>query len=247
MHQLIKRIFDFSIALFGLIILSPLFLIIAILIKLDSKGPVFFRQERVGKNRKIFKIWKFRTMVQEADEFKNLKKIRKWESEEGDPRTTKIGRLLRKNMIDELPQLINVLKGDVSLVGPRPFFLLRIKQKSEFWQKRFSVKPGITGLAQIRGGAKLSDQRTLKYDLEYIKKQSFCLDLKIILKTFGLLSNKIVNFQSRILLALIYLIFIAPIAIIIKYSSDFLDLKKPAKWIVKKQKLGSVKFLKEQY
>jgi len=192
--KVIKRLFDFLVSLFGIIFLSPLFLVIAILIKLDSRGPVFFKQERVGKNGKIFKIWKFRTMVEGAEKIKDVKKIRKWEKEGCDPRVTKIGKFLRKTALDELPQLFNILKGELSFVGPRAHFIPRVHSGGELWRKRLKVKPGLTSLAIIKGGVNLSEEETIKYDLEYIEKQSFWLDLKILFKTINILRKRVLSF-----------------------------------------------------
>src|SRR5690554_3546153 len=145
----VKRFFDFVGALCGLIILSPVFLIIAILIRLDSKGPVFFTQERLGKNGKVFNIIKFRTMIVNAENLGEGLRV----STEDDPRITKVGKVLRATSLDELPQLINVVKGDMSLVGPRPPATYHpydgYVNYPDWAKKRFEMRPGITGLAQI--------------------------------------------------------------------------------------------------
>ncbi|MBL7196762.1 MAG: sugar transferase [Candidatus Omnitrophica bacterium] len=182
----LKRLFDFSTSLIFLILLSPLFLIIAILIKLDSPGPVFYIKKRSGFKGRIFNFYKFRSMVKEADELKTsladkneskgniIFKIRR------DPRITRIGRFLRRYSLDEFPQLINVLKGDMSLVGPRPF-PVEESQKFEYdHMERLTVKPGITGLAQIRGRSDLSFYRWVKWDLWYVNNWSFGLDFLIL-------------------------------------------------------------------
>jgi lipopolysaccharide/colanic/teichoic acid biosynthesis glycosyltransferase len=191
---MIKRIFDFLVSLFGLIIFSPLFLIIAILIKLDSEGPVFYRGERIGKDGKPFMIFKFRTMVKDAE------KLGGPSTPADDPRLTKVGKFLRKYKLDELPQLINVLKGEMSLVGPRPEVKMYVDMlKPEEKEKILSVKPGMTDLASlwnfheedILKGSKDPEKtylekirpKKIQLQLEYVKNRSFLLDLKIILKT----------------------------------------------------------------
>ena len=181
-----KRGFDFLVAGLGLILLSPLFLIVSILIRIDFPGPAFFRQERLGKDGKIFKMWKFRTMNTDAE----LETGPVWAAE-GDPRITRLGRFLRKSHIDEIPQLINVFKGEMSLIGPRPerpVFVEKINGDIPNFNARLRVKPGITGLAQVRYryGASIKDAaRKLKYDLLYIKRMCWILDFQIILWTFG--------------------------------------------------------------
>jgi lipopolysaccharide/colanic/teichoic acid biosynthesis glycosyltransferase len=191
---MIKRIFDFLVSLFGLIIFSPLFLIIAILIKLDSEGPVFYRGERVGKDGRPFRIFKFRTMVKDAE------KMGGPSTSADDPRLTKIGKFLRKYKLDELPQLINVLKGEMSLVGPRPEVKMYVDMlKPEEKEIIFSVKPGMTDLAslwdfheeEVLKGSEDPEKtymekirpKKIQLQIEYVKNHSFLLDLKIILKT----------------------------------------------------------------
>lgn len=190
---IIKRLLDIICSFIGLIILAPLFLIVAILIKLDSKGPIFFRQERIGKNGKIFKIYKFRTMYQGSEKLNlPVEQIRQWEKEDRDPRITKIGRFLRRFAIDESPQLINILKGEMSIVGPRAFYIPRINTiDKKILQKRCQVKPGLAGLAVIKKGVKLSEEETMKYDLEYVERQNLWLDLQIFLKTCLIYLKKI--------------------------------------------------------
>ena len=173
-----KRIIDVMVSGIGLIILFPIFVIIGILIKLDSKGPVFFIQERVGKDGKIFKAYKLRTMIQRADKVLGNIAIN-----EENPYITKFGKILRRTGFDELPQLINVFKGDMSLVGPRPTILYQVKEYNDFQKKRLLVKPGITGWALINGRNKLSWPERIKLDIWYIDHWSFWLDIKILLKT----------------------------------------------------------------
>lgn len=185
-YQQFKRGFDFLFATIGLIVLFPLFVIIAFLIKLDSKGSVFFRQERVGKDGKIFTMWKFRTMREYAE----LESGPVW-AEDNDPRITRVGKFLRKSHFDELPQLINVFKGEMSLVGPRPeryTFVEMINHTIPGYKERLKVRPGITGLAQVRYkyGASVKDAaKKLKYDLIYIKKMCWLLDFQIMAWTIG--------------------------------------------------------------
>lgn len=186
---MIKRTIDFSLSLFLLLILWPLFLVIAILIKLTSKGPVFFIQERVGLNKRKFRICKFRTMYADAEqkmaEVEHLNEIVGPAFKiKNDPRITPIGKILRKISIDELPQLFNVLQGDMSLVGPRPLPMRDYNCFDQDWQRRrFSVRPGITCLWQIGGRSDLGFNEWMELDLHYIDHWSLLLDLKILLKT----------------------------------------------------------------
>jgi len=174
----IKRIFDVIISLISLIILFPVFIISAILIKLDSKGPVFFMQERVGKSGKIFKIFKFRTMVVNAEKIGLGYSLQK-----NDSRITKVGKYLRSTGIDELPQILNVLKDEMSLVGPRPTLLYQVKKYSSWERRRLEMRPGITSLMIISGHNKLSWPKKIKTDIYYIDHWSLWLDLKILFKT----------------------------------------------------------------
>ena len=174
----IKRIFDILASGIALIVLLPIFAVIGIFIKLDSKGPVFFIQERVGKDGKIFRAYKLRTMVSEAEELTGNNPVDKKSAY-----ITRIGKILRRIGIDELPQLINVLKGDMSLVGPRPTILCQVKEYDDFQRKRLIVKPGITGWALINGRNNLNWPERIKLDIWYIEHWSFWLDIKILLKT----------------------------------------------------------------
>jgi exopolysaccharide biosynthesis polyprenyl glycosylphosphotransferase len=185
----VKRAIDFSFSLAMLLAFFPLLVGTAFLIKLSSPGPVFFRQERLGFNKRIFRLYKFRTMVPDAEQrMAALEHLNEVDGPafkiKNDPRITKIGKYLRKTSIDELPQLVNVLKGDMSLVGPRPLPVRDYTGFSKDWQRRrFSVKPGITCLWQIGGRSKISFERWMDLDLQYIDQWSLWLDVKILAKT----------------------------------------------------------------
>ncbi|HEX8734857.1 MAG TPA: sugar transferase [Pyrinomonadaceae bacterium] len=189
LQMLIKNVIDFIGALVLLIFFSPLLVIIAVLIKLTSKGPVFFIQERVGYNKRLFKMFKFRTMVVDADlRQKELEAMNEADGPvfkiKNDPRVTSIGKWLRRTSLDELPQLINVLLGDLSLVGPRPLPERDFQKFNQLWfNRRFSVKPGITCVWQISGRSETSFDKWILQDLEYIDKWSLLLDFKILFKT----------------------------------------------------------------
>lgn len=188
----IKSIIDFLFGLLLLILSLPLFLLISLLIWFESPGQVFFKQQRAGFNRKLFTIYKFRTMHRNAQQlypdlykfkYTKLDLSRRPIRSLDDPRVTGIGRFLRKYSLDELPNLINVLKGEMSLVGPRPELKEMIKYYSKKQLTRFRVKPGLTGYAQIHGRDSLTQDQTIKYDLKYVKEQSFITDLKVLAKT----------------------------------------------------------------
>ena len=173
----IKRQADFLLSLAVLIILSPLFLLIAFLVKITSKGPVFFIQERPGKDAKMFSIIKFRTMAAGAEKFGlNM--------EESNPRITRIGRLLRRTHLDEMPQLVNIIKGQMSFVGPRPPLLSQVDMDSDFEKRRFLMKPGLAGWAQLNGANWISWQERVKYDVWYVDNFSIFLDVKIFILSF---------------------------------------------------------------
>ena len=185
-QKLIKRFFDFFGALFGLVLLSPLFLIIVILIKIDSSGSVFFKFERIGQYGKSFKPFKFRTIKQGS-----IKTGLGYTLSNNDLRITRIGKILRRLGIDELVQVINVIKGDMSLVGPRPTFRYQVEEYNDFQKKRLLVKPGITSWALIHGRNLLSWEQRIKYDVWYIENWSLWLDFKILFLTpFIILSGK---------------------------------------------------------
>ncbi|RMF93944.1 MAG: sugar transferase [Candidatus Schekmanbacteria bacterium] len=180
----IKRLIDIIISIIGLILAAPLILIVMIAIKLDSPGPIFYVQERLGHNEKPFKLYKFRSMVKDAE----LHSGPVWASK-NDSRISRVGKIIRPMRIDEIPQLINVLKGDMTFIGPRPerpFFVEKLKQQIPYYSLRFAVKPGITGWAQVkyRYGDSVEDAlEKLQYDIYYIQNISFVLDIYIILKT----------------------------------------------------------------
>lgn len=183
-----KRILDMFLSLIGIIVLIPVYLIIAIAIKLDSKGPVLFKQVRVGKNRKNFKIYKFRTMVVSAEGKRDLQ-INPSDMDnfvfqnKNDNRITKVGAFLRNSSLDEIPQLFNVLIGNMSLVGPRPEIPEVVKYYPENYYQRLLVLPGITGLAQISGRGEIELGKTIYYDLTYISKFSVWYDIEILFTT----------------------------------------------------------------
>ena len=184
----LKHFLDFFFSLVLIILISPILLIVSLLIKLDDGGKVFFLQERVGKNRQIFQIIKFRTMVENATQMKGGYSV-----SENDPRITKIGNFLRKTSLDELPQLFNVLRGDMSFIGPRPpltFFPKDYRQYEEWVVDRFKMRPGITGLAQVNGRNDIDWYERFKYDVEYVKDWSIKNDLKIIFLTLKIIFNK---------------------------------------------------------
>jgi exopolysaccharide biosynthesis polyprenyl glycosylphosphotransferase len=192
-----KRTMDILGAIVGLILTSIIFLVVAIAIKIeDPKGTVFFSQIRVGKNGKEFKMYKFRSMVSDAEE--KLNDLLKYNEVTGamfkmknDPRVTKVGRFIRKTSIDELPQLWNVLKGDMSLVGPRPPLPREVEQYTEYDKQRLLVTPGCTGLWQISGRSNVGFKDMVELDLQYIRNRSILLDLKILFKTvFVLFGSK---------------------------------------------------------
>ena len=173
MYAVIKRVMDFVIATILVVAFSPLFLLIAVLIKIDSRGPVFFRQERVGKNGKIFRIFKFRSMVSDND-------MRDFSSRD---KYTFVGKIIRRLSLDELPQLFNVLRGEMSLVGPRPWVVEYWTNMNKEERVRASVLPGITGLAQVKGRNGISIFSKIEYDIIYVKNFSFRQDVKILILT----------------------------------------------------------------
>ncbi|UCF16432.1 MAG: sugar transferase [Phycisphaerales bacterium] len=175
--DIVKRGLDILISVTAVIVLLPLMAVIAVIIRLSSKGPVIFRQQRAGKNGKPFIFYKFRTMRADVDPFGSSPKFG------ADPRLTKVGKFLREYSLDELPQLFNILKGDMSVVGPRPLYLLQIPEWSERQKKRLCVKPGLTGLAQISGRGRITKDEKLELDIKYIETASLLADMKIVLAT----------------------------------------------------------------
>ncbi|HJA72730.1 MAG TPA: sugar transferase [Candidatus Limosilactobacillus faecipullorum] len=192
-YLFIKRLFDIVASCLGLIVLSPIFLITAICIKVnDPKGPVFYTQTRVGKNGKQFRMFKFRSMVSNADEL--LAKLRSQNEVNGamfkiknDPRITSVGRVIRKYSIDELPQLINVINGTMSIVGPRPPLPYEVAEYTEYDRQRLLVTPGATGMWQVGGRNDVNFDEMVRLDLTYIQNRSVWLDFIIILKTIKIM------------------------------------------------------------
>jgi exopolysaccharide biosynthesis polyprenyl glycosylphosphotransferase len=188
LERFVKRGFDVSASAVSLIVWSPVLLFVAVVIKLSSRGPVFYRQERVGKGGRSFELIKFRTMIRDAE-----KDTGATFSSPDDPRVTSIGRLLRRSSLDELPQLLNVLKGDMSFVGPRPErpeFVRDFLKEVAGYGERHKVKPGITGLAQVRAYYHTRAENKLKYDLAYIYNYSFSMDLLILLETLKVILSR---------------------------------------------------------
>lgn len=191
----IKRILDFFISLISLIVLLPVLLVIAILVRVKLGNPIIFKQERPGKNEKIFTLYKFRTMTDEKDE--------KGELLPDSKRLTKFGKILRSTSLDELPELFNILKGDMSIVGPRPLLVRYLPYYTKQERHRHDVRPGLTGLAQISGRNLLRWEEKLSKDVEYVNNYSFLYDLKIIVKTMqkvikrdGIISSEIINING---------------------------------------------------
>lgn len=189
--KILKRIIDIIISLSALIILFPVFLLIAIAVKAGGKGPALFRQERAGKNGRPFIFYKFRTMRTDADPFGPSPKSGR------DPRLTGIGRILREYSLDELPQLYNILRGDMSIVGPRPLYLSQISEWSERQKKRLLVRPGLTGLAQISGRGELTREEKLELDVKYVEMASFATDVRIVLATIARVFSRKGIYEKR--------------------------------------------------
>ena len=177
MNNICKRIFDFIISLTAVVVLMLPFIVLILIIRLNSKGPAIFRQERAGKGGEPFVFYKFRTMRTDADPFGPSPKSG------DDPRITNIGKFLRETSLDELPQLFNVLKGDMSLVGPRPLYISQMQEWDDRQKRRLEVKPGITGLAQISGRGSLTREEKLELDVLYVEKANVWFDLKILFIT----------------------------------------------------------------
>ena len=186
-----KRLSDIVLAIPAIVILLPIFAFVAIAIKLTSKGPTIFKQERAGKDGKPFMFYKFRTMRIDTDPFGASPKSG------DDPRLTRIGRLLREYSLDELPQLFNVLKGDMSIVGPRPLYVSQMAEWDERQRRRLLVKPGLTGLAQVSGRGELTREEKLELDVRYVETASFMTDIKIILSTIGQVFGRKSIYEKR--------------------------------------------------
>lgn len=195
-YEKIKRFFDIFLSSAALVVLSPLLLVIAILIYLEDKGPVIYSQTRIGKDGRAFKLYKFRSMCVDADE--KLKDLQKLNERDGpvfkiknDPRVTKVGKFIRKTCIDELPQLVNIIKGDMSIVGPRPPLPNEVEQYNSYQKQRLLVVPGLTCYWQIQKGEETTFDEWVELDLKYIKERSILLDFRLILLTFKvILSGK---------------------------------------------------------
>lgn len=175
----VKRFLDIILSIIGIIICIPIFIIIGIAIKVTSKGPIIFKQKRIGKEGKIFNIYKFRSMIVNAEKDGVY-------STKGDKRVTNIGKFIRKTSIDELPQLFNILKGEMSFIGPRPVLTYhpwKYEEYTEEQKQRFCVRPGVTGWAQIHGRKDVEWNQRIQLDIYYVKNINFLLDLKIFLKT----------------------------------------------------------------
>ena len=193
LYLFIKRSIDIICSLAGIIVLSPVFLIVAVLIKIeDPKGSIFFSQERNVQHPNTFKMYKFRSMVHNAEEL--LKDLQHKNEQTGpafkmadDPRITKVGKFIRKTSLDELPQLFNILKGDMSLVGPRPPIPREVREYNPYQMQRLLVKPGLTCIWQVSGRNNIGFDEWVDMDLEYIKTRNLLLDIKLILKTVKVL------------------------------------------------------------
>ena len=191
-YEIFKRGIDIIGAGSGLILLSPVIAIVACAVKFTSKGPIFFSQKRVGKNGQLFDMYKFRSMVVNAEELKE--KLANQNEMSGpmfkmkdDPRVTKVGKFIRKTSLDELPQLWNVLKGDMSLVGPRPSLPKEVKQFEKWMYKRLTVKPGLTCYWQVSGRNNIDFEDWMKLDCRYVDERNIRIDIKLIFKTVGVL------------------------------------------------------------
>jgi len=188
LYPLLKRTMDLAVSVVAILFFLPLFLVIALMIRFDSPGPVFFRQTRVGKDGKPFSFLKFRSMIKDAEHHKEaLRELNEAEEPlfkiEKDPRVTRVGRILRKTSLDELPQMLNVLRGDMSLVGPRPHLPEEVSEYEEAQWKRLSVTPGITCLWQATNRRSTHFSEWIESDLEYVRRRSLRLDMEIMLRT----------------------------------------------------------------
>lgn len=188
-YKVVKRIIDVVLSTMALIVLSPIFLIIALAIKIESRGPVFFKHTRIGKNGKIIKIYKFRSMVENAEELiqkftpEQMKEYKENYKLTNDPRITKVGKFLRKTSLDELPQLINIIKGELSIIGPRPVVQEELEKYGPDAQKFLSVTPGLTGYWAANGRSCTSYEERMKMELYYVDNISLKMDIKVFFKT----------------------------------------------------------------
>ena len=196
-YHLVKRMIDVVLSLFGLVLISPFVVIIAILIKIDSKGPVFFKHHRIGKNGKPFSMYKFRTMKDGAEAMINdftPEQLEEWSENfklKDDPRITRIGKFLRKTSLDELPQLINILRGDMSIVGPRPVIEVELEEYGNDKDEFLSIRPGLTGWWASNGRSEISYPERCSYELYYVRNESFWLDVKVMfLSVFSVFLHK---------------------------------------------------------
>lgn len=184
-YHLVKRMIDVVLSLFGLVLISPFVVIIAIHIKIDSKGPVFFKHHRIGKNGKPFSMYKFRTMKDGAEAMINdftPEQLEEWNENfklKDDPRITRIGKFLRKTSLDELPQLVNILRGDMSIVGPRPVIEVELEEYGNDKDEFLSIRPGLTGWWASNGRSEISYPERCSYELYYVRNESFWLDVKV--------------------------------------------------------------------
>lgn len=188
-YEFIKRAVDIICSLIGLIVLMPILVIVAILIRIESKGSIIFSQDRVGKYGIVFKMYKFRSMVVNAEELKE--KLANENERTGpmfkiknDPRITKVGSFIRKTSIDELPQLVNILKGEMSIVGPRPSLINEVNEFEDWMLKRLNVKPGLTCYWQVSGRDDIEFNQWMKLDVKYVNERNILIDTKLMLKTF---------------------------------------------------------------
>lgn len=192
-YEILKRFIDIVCSIVGIILLSPIFIIVAVAIKIENpRGKVIFSQIRCGKDNKTFKMYKFRSMVEDAE--KLLNNIQHLNEMDGpvfkikeDPRITNVGRFIRKTSIDELPQLINILRGDMSIVGPRPPLVREVEKYNQYEMQRLIVKPGLTCYWQISGRNNINFEQWVEMDIKYIEERNLFIDIKLILKTFKVL------------------------------------------------------------
>jgi lipopolysaccharide/colanic/teichoic acid biosynthesis glycosyltransferase len=196
-YGILKRCFDVISSIIAIIAMLPIYLIIAIVVKLDSRGSIFFKHERLGIDGKIIKVYKFRTMVVNAQQIlKNMPEEKKMEFEENfkfedDPRITKVGEFLRQSSLDELPQLINIIKGEMSVVGPRPIVVKELEKYGVYGDKLLTIKPGLTGNWQVNGRSNTTYEERVKFDMDYIDTRNFLGDMVIIAKTVWVVYKKV--------------------------------------------------------